>query len=186
MDTPIFTKYVEDQQVRVLASDFAEIPKGTIATIIKVLENGTYLYCDDYPAGLYFFFDEIEPVHPETTFSPKGRVRHPAFQKLPVSSTFVPTTGVKYDDSKPKWSLIPKGVLVQVVEVLTYGSKKYSPNNWMYVEKERYYDALHRHLDAFNSGEKVDPESGKHHLAHALCCVMYMLWHDKNLLPKTH
>lgn len=91
--------------------------------------------------------------------------------------------GVKYDGDKPKWSLIPKGVLAQVVEVLTYGSKKYTPDNWMYVEKSRYYDALLRHVDAFHSGEKVDPESGKHHLAHALCCLMYMLWHDDNEPP---
>ena len=91
--------------------------------------------------------------------------------------------GVKYDGEKPKWSLIPKGVLAQVVEVLTYGSKKYTPDNWMYVEKSRYYDALLRHVDAFHNGEKVDPESGKHHLAHALCCLMYMLWHDDNEPP---
>ncbi len=96
-----------------------------------------------------------------------------------------PTQGVKYDGEKPKWSLIPKGVLAQVVEVLTYGSKKYTPDNWMYVEKSRYYDALLRHVDAFHNGEKLDPETGKHHLAHALCCLMYMLWHDDNPPQKT-
>lgn len=91
--------------------------------------------------------------------------------------------GVKYDSDKPKWSLIPKGVVGQVVEVLTFGAKKYSPDNWMYVPQERYYDALNRHLDAWHNGETRDPETGKHHLAHALSCLMFMLWLDQNLPP---
>jgi hypothetical protein len=27
-------------------------------------------------------------------------------------------------------------------------------------------------------GEQIDPESGKHHLAHALCCLMFLYEHD--------
>lgn len=92
----------------------------------------------------------------------------------------LPTLGVKFDNDKPKWSLLPRGVMSQVVEVLTFGAKKYSPDNWMHVDPARYYDALFRHIDAWRNGEKLDAESGKHHLAHALCCLIYMLWHDDN------
>lgn len=88
--------------------------------------------------------------------------------------------GTKFDTLKPRWSLVPKGVLAQVVEVLTFGAAKYSSDNWMYVDPEKYYNALHRHIDAWRNGEKLDEESGKHHLAHALCCLMFMLWHDDN------
>jgi hypothetical protein len=162
MDTPI---YVKGQKVRVLHTDFYEIPVGSIATIQEVdsYSGGVDLECASCPAGLYFRLGEIEPLP----------------QDPPAT-----TQGVKFDTEKPKWSLVPKGVMQQVVEVLTYGSKKYTPDNWMYVEKSRYYDALLRHVDAFHNGEKVDAESGKHHLAHALCCLMYMLWHDDNPTPK--
>lgn len=90
------------------------------------------------------------------------------------------TLGVKFDQLKARWSLVPRKVMAQVVEVLTFGAAKYSSDNWMHVDPEKYYNALHRHVDAWRNGEKYDEESGKHHLAHALCCLLFMLWHDDN------
>lgn len=94
------------------------------------------------------------------------------------------TLGVKFDQLKARWSLVPRKVMAQVVEVLTFGAAKYSSDNWMYVDPEKYYNALHRHIDAWRNGEKIDEESGKHHLAHALCCLLFMLWHDDNPTKK--
>ena len=92
--------------------------------------------------------------------------------------------GVKYDNLKPRWSLVPPGVMAQVVDVLTFGAAKYSSDNWMHVDPEKYYNALHRHVDAWRNGERLDQETGKHHLAHALCCLMFMLWHDDKKTPE--
>jgi hypothetical protein len=89
-------------------------------------------------------------------------------------------TGVKYDNGKPQWSLLPFRALGQVVEVLTYGAKKYAPDNWKKVPdaRRRYIDAGFRHLTAYASGETNDPETGKHHLAHAICCMLYLVAFD--------
>jgi len=89
-------------------------------------------------------------------------------------------TGVKYDNDKPQWSLLPFKALGQVVEVLTYGAKKYAPDNWKKVPnaKQRYIDAGFRHFTAYASGEKHDQETGKHHLAHAICCLLYLVAFD--------
>lgn len=89
--------------------------------------------------------------------------------------------GRKDDTVKPRWSLLPEGVVMQIVEVLDFGATKYTEGNWKYVAggRQRYYDALMRHVDAWWGGEKLDPESGKHHLAHAGCCLMFLLWLDK-------
>jgi hypothetical protein len=86
-------------------------------------------------------------------------------------------TGVKYDNDKPQWSLLPFKALKEVVDVLTYGAKKYAPDNWKKVPnaKQRYIDAGFRHFTAYAAGEKLDPETGKSHLAHALCCLLYLL-----------
>ena len=86
-------------------------------------------------------------------------------------------TGVKYDNDKPQWSLLPFKALREVVDVLTYGAKKYAPDNWKKVPnaKQRYIDAGFRHFTAYAAGEKLDPETGKSHLAHALCCLLYLL-----------
>jgi hypothetical protein len=88
--------------------------------------------------------------------------------------------GIKYDTDKRRWSLVPKSVLNEVIDVLEYGSKKYSDNNWMQVPdaKTRYYDAAMRHMDAWWQGEINDPETGKSHLAHAMCCLMFLQWFD--------
>ena len=40
--------------------------------------------------------------------------------------------------------------------------------------KQRYLDALYRHLQAYRFGETVDPESGLHHLTHALTNVAFL------------
>jgi len=84
--------------------------------------------------------------------------------------------GQKYDKDKPRYDLIPLKALEQTVGVLTYGAKKYAPENWRRVEgwRRRYFGAALRHLFAWWGGEKTDPESGHPHMAHALCCLMFI------------
>lgn len=90
--------------------------------------------------------------------------------------------GVKFDKDKPKWNLLPWDELEDVVKVLTFGAKKYAPDNWKFVDdaNNRYMDAAMRHLVAHQQGERQDAESGESHIAHALCCLLFMLWHVKN------
>jgi hypothetical protein len=90
------------------------------------------------------------------------------------------TLGLKLDSAKPRWTLLPWDVLADVVAVLEHGARKYAPNNWKHVQpKERYADAALRHLTAWLRGERIDPESKLPHLAHAICSLMFLLWHDK-------
>lgn len=88
--------------------------------------------------------------------------------------------GLKYDDGKLEYGLLPPLALKATVDVLTFGAQKYKRDNWKYVDnsKRRYFDALQRHLWAWKEGEDIDPESGKHHLAHAMCCLMFLYEHD--------
>ena len=88
--------------------------------------------------------------------------------------------GVKYDNDKPQWSLVPFKAMTQVVDVLTYGARKYAPDNWKKVPdaRRRYIDAAFRHLSAYAAGEKNDSETGKSHLAHAICCLLFLLAFD--------
>jgi hypothetical protein len=94
-----------------------------------------------------------------------------------IAGTKTVTTGVKFDKDKPQWSLLPFKALREVVDVLTYGAKKYAPDNWKKVPsaKQRYIDAGFRHFTAYAAGEKLDPETGKSHIAHAICCLLYLL-----------
>jgi len=85
--------------------------------------------------------------------------------------------GVKYDSGKPLFSLIPPHALEEVAKVLTKGAEKYAPDNWKKVPHlmERYEDAAGRHLNSFSKGDYVDDETGLEHLAHAACCLLFML-----------
>ena len=55
-------------------------------------------------------------------------------------------------------------------------------DNWKHVPdaKTRYYDAMQRHIDAWWQGEKKDSETGESHLAHAVCCALFLMWLDDN------
>lgn len=93
--------------------------------------------------------------------------------------------GVKADKGKRRWRFMPWKQLGEVADVLDDGAKKYSPDNWKYVPegKQRYIDAACRHfIDGYLNGEKIDTvESGgdgKSHLAHAICCLLFLMWFD--------
>lgn len=88
----------------------------------------------------------------------------------------LPTGFVKHDSGKVRMSLVPPNALKQMAAVMTYGAKKYAPNNYLKgTEYSRYLDALGRHWNDYNSGENIDPESQISHLAHIACNAMMLL-----------
>jgi hypothetical protein len=93
------------------------------------------------------------------------------------TSTEIKKDGAKHDTGKQRYDLIPAYALDKFVEVLTFGSKKYGDNNWRLVDSmdDRYFAALMRHMWAWKRGEAIDKESGLPHLAHAACCIMFLL-----------
>jgi hypothetical protein len=89
-------------------------------------------------------------------------------------------TGRKFDGGKLEYGLLPPFALQETVKVLTFGAQKYERDNWKKVpeSKRRYFDALQRHIWLWKQGEIEDGESGIHHLAHAMCCLMFLYEHD--------
>jgi len=89
-------------------------------------------------------------------------------------------SGIKFDHGKLRYDLVPPGALASVTEVLAYGAAKYEEENWRFVgdPEARYFAAAMRHLMAWQQGEAIDPESGCEHLAHAACCLMFLIERD--------
>lgn len=96
-----------------------------------------------------------------------------------------PRVGVKHDAGKPRWALLPWKQVEDVVAVLTYGSTKYADHNWMRVPspRDRYLSAAMRHIAAWSEGERLDRETGLPHLAHAVCCLLFLAWFDAKGWP---
>lgn len=85
-------------------------------------------------------------------------------------------TGNKWDQGKPRMSLIDPAFLIELAEVLTFGAQKYGAHNWRGgIATSRLLDAALRHITSYNGGENTDPESGKSHLIHATACLMMAL-----------
>lgn len=98
-----------------------------------------------------------------------------------ISGSSLNAVGRKDDAGKLPYDLLPWGAVAQVVAVLQYGAKEYAPDNWKQVKdwRRRYFSAACRHLISWVTGEKLDPETGLHHLAHASCCLLFMIELDK-------
>lgn len=85
-------------------------------------------------------------------------------------------SGVKYDDGKPRYDLLPADALHEVVRVLTFGAQKYVPHNWENgIQYGRVFGAIMRHMWAYWRGEDLDPETNIHHVAHAVTNGLFLL-----------
>lgn len=104
---------------------------------------------------------------------------------MKINATPLPL-GRKFDIGKLRYGLIPPLAQQEMVKVLTFGAEKYEPDNWKHVEDSitRYFDAMERHVWAWKMGEDLDPESGIHHLAHAMCCLAFLYEHDVKYTKK--
>lgn len=105
--------------------------------------------------------------------------------------------GVKHDAEKNRVELLSSVAIEEIAKVLTFGARKYNADNWrLGMSWRRLIGASLRHIFAFMRGEDRDPESGLSHLAHAGCCIMFLLeyvltgngtddrWSESDKMPK--
>lgn len=89
--------------------------------------------------------------------------------------------GIKYDSEKPQLDLIPAEAIIELGKVLTFGQNKYGRANWANgIESSRLLSAAFRHLQQFNGGEDLDPESRLSHISHAMCNLAFLTWMLQN------
>jgi hypothetical protein len=89
-------------------------------------------------------------------------------------------TALKFDENKLPLHLLSTEAINQTAAVLQFGAEKYAEHNWRKgFAWSRPLAAAMRHITAFNAGEDRDPESGLSHLAHAACCIMFLLEFEK-------
>lgn len=85
--------------------------------------------------------------------------------------------GSKLDHGKPPMELLGAYALEEVAKVLDFGRKKYAQHNWRKgISIGRLLGAALRHIFAYMRGEDVDAETGLSHMAHAMCCCMFIIW----------
>ena len=98
-----------------------------------------------------------------------------------VSSIEVVQEFMKFDGDKLRPDLIPPSAAKALAEVLTFGARKYKPNNWKNcTDLSRYEAAMLRHILAYQEGESHDSESGMPHLWHAMTNIAFLIELDKD------
>lgn len=91
-----------------------------------------------------------------------------------------------YPDDNPKTQfglkkipmhLVPPIAVAHLARAFENGVGKYGPFNWREktISSTVYYGAAMRHLMAWYDGEDLAPDSGVHHLAHAMACLAMVL-----------
>lgn len=88
---------------------------------------------------------------------------------------------IKADSGKPKLSLVPTEIINCIARVREFGNRKYGDSeSWRRVDKQRYKDAMFRHLLKYvNDSNSVDEESGLPHLWHLACNVAFLCEMEK-------
>ena len=87
--------------------------------------------------------------------------------------------GKKFDEGKLPYELISTVALDEIVKVLGFGAEKYGRHNWRQgMRWSRLHGAALRHLTKHLNGESLDEETNISHLAHAACCLMFLLEYE--------
>lgn len=126
------------------------------------------------------FFDEGKEVSQVEWAAKYGPTPAPGYTHF-AGQIFGPTNeGVKNDTGKRRYDLLSPYANEGLVDVLTFGSKKYGDRNWEQgMGWGRVFGACMRHLWAFWRGENSDGETGLSHLDHAAACIHFLSHYSK-------
>lgn len=103
-------------------------------------------------------------------------------EQIIVDEVAVPSgseVGVKFDNGKPRFDLIPPEALFGLAELYRIGAEKYADRNWENgMSFSRLFGAMQRHAWAFMSGEDYATDDGQHHLLSVAWCALslYTYW----------
>jgi len=88
--------------------------------------------------------------------------------------------GLKFDEGKIAWDLIPWEAVEELAYIYSVGAAKYEPRNWERGYRwGRSYAAAFRHMNEWwNRREDYDPDCGAHHLAQAAWNILALLHFD--------
>lgn len=125
----------------------------------EMVDGDTPIY--EHPTEFEFTFDNVKVDKPKATV------------KLTQINN---DQAAKTDEGKPRLTLVPPQIIVDIARVREYGNCKYGdPENWKQVGIDRYRDAAYRHWIAYlKEPHGVDKESGLPHLWHVCCNLAFI------------
>lgn len=148
-------------------------------------EDGTHVQVWVSDTGKSFIGSGVSYRRDGIAFNEGDRItRKNLVKRLPQYDTPVPIDsdtdeGKKNDSEKLPLHLIPPEFLYAIASILAFGAEKYAPRNWEKgINYSRVYRAAIGHLFKWFMRHPTDPETGKSHLWHAACCVMFLVVYE--------
>jgi len=91
-------------------------------------------------------------------------------------------TAGRFNENKIRYDLVAPWGMEQIAKVYTYGTIKYDDDNWWkgLKWKKDVLGCIFRHVWKWVRGEKLDDESGLHHLAHAAWNCIALMEYERN------
>lgn len=86
--------------------------------------------------------------------------------------------GVRFNQNKLRYDLIPQEIIDELAKVFTFGAVKYDEENWKNFNEKQQKEimaSLLRHIYAHKKNEIFDKETGCTHLGHAACNIAFIL-----------
>ena len=115
----------------------------------------------------YFAEYEIELVNPEKDLRSLSQYYEDVVQENNAyKKDAEPTEGLRFNDGKPRFDLLPPEAIIALADHFRKGSEKYAERNW---EKSgpwcsKTFASMERHAWAWMNGEDYDQENGSHHM----------------------
>lgn len=82
---------------------------------------------------------------------------------------------MRFNESKPKYSLLSLKEMEPCVRVLEYGCQKYARDNWRKgLPVSEILDSMMRHICKLQQGEWLDDESGLPHIGHIQANALFL------------
>lgn len=164
--------HIEVSQVISLDNAFRD--KDGVLSLVELNDDGTY-------QAEYRGTDNLSPKEQNELSRiligwgkiRRGVLREKAEVKLGSNSK------LKNCQDKALIHLVPLNVIQEVAIVYTSNFAQYG-EDWKGLPnaKDIFYDAMMRHLIAWHSGEKVDPDDGKLHIIKVVANAIFLAWHE--------
>lgn len=85
--------------------------------------------------------------------------------------------GLRYNNCKPKWSLIDFDTLEGALKVFEFGKEKYGIDNWKKgLLTTEICESLMRHLVSYLNSDDLDKETNLPHVDHILCNAIMLAY----------
>lgn len=141
--------------------------------------NKEIIYIDSYYLDDSQYFEKNFKKDMFDLFIQQGKVIKEAYSN-PNKET-KKDQGLRYNEGKPKWSLVDFDSLEGIVKVLEHGCKKYERDNWKKgMPVSEVLESLLRHVFALMRGEEKDKESGLPHIWHVQTNAMFVDYITRN------